>query len=56
MIWHKVGIVPRGKGERIEEEECKDDENASEDAPPQLLVHHGFDGLLARQQVILGSA
>ena len=47
MIRYEIWIVPAGKGEGVEEEEGEDYHDAAEDAPPKLLVHHGFDVLFA---------
>lgn len=47
MVGHEAGVATRGEGEGVEEEEGEDDKDAAEDAPPQFLVHQGFDVLLA---------
>lgn len=52
MLRRKIWARSSGKGEAVEEEECKDDYDASQDAPPQLLVHVCLDVLLALHEVL----
>ena len=52
VVRNKVRIFAAGEAEGVDEEEAKDDEDAPEDAPPELLVHHGFDRLLPLDQVL----
>uniref|UniRef100_A0A0L0NFJ2 Uncharacterized protein n=1 Tax=Tolypocladium ophioglossoides (strain CBS 100239) TaxID=1163406 RepID=A0A0L0NFJ2_TOLOC len=52
MKWNKVGVTDRGEREAVEEEEAKDDQDASQDSPPQFLVHGLLDVLLALSQVL----
>lgn len=51
MVGHKVNVSPGGKGEGVEEEEAEDNHDAAKDAPPELLVHEGFDVLFPVQEI-----
>lgn len=54
MIWDKVRVVSFRKSKRVQEEEAKDDDDAGQDAPPQLLVHHCLDVLFSLEQIFHG--
>lgn len=48
----EVGSRGAGECEAVDEEEAKDDDNASQDAPPEALVHGCLDVLLALHQIL----
>lgn len=51
VLRNKVIKVPAGKDEGVDEEETKDHDDASQNTPPKLLVHHRFDALLSVDQI-----
>ena len=51
VVRHEIGVVSSSKGERIEEEESENGQNATQDAPPKSAVHHGLDGLFAVNKI-----
>lgn len=50
----EIGVAGRRKGETVEKEEAKNDQDADENSPPQLLVHGFFDMLFSLPQVFEG--
>ena len=51
MVRYKVRIASPCKIERVQEEEGKDDDNASQYTPPKLLVHQGLNTLFPFKEV-----
>lgn len=54
VIRDEVRIISSREREGVEEEEAKDHDDATQDAPPQFLVHQGLDALLSIQQIFHG--
>ncbi len=54
VLRNKIGILVAGETKGVDEEETEDHQDAGQDAPPQFLVHHCFDGLFALRQAFDG--
>ena len=52
MERHVVRVACGGERKGVEKEEGEDYEDADEDAPPELLVHHFLDVLTALAEVL----
>jgi len=54
MRRRKLGARRAGESEAVDEEKSEDDNDTSQNAPPKLLVHAGFDVLLALHEILHG--
>lgn len=52
MVRNKAGVAGASEGERVEEEEAEDHDDASQDAPPQLLIHQRLGPLFPVDEIL----
>jgi hypothetical protein len=52
MRRRKFGARRAGECEAVDEEEAENDNDARQNAPPELLVHARFDVLLALHEIL----
>ena len=52
VLGHEAGVTAAGKDKGVDEKEAKDHNDAAQNAPPELLVHHCLCLLLAVDEVL----
>ena len=52
VLWHEAGFTAARKRKRVDEKEPENHDNADQNAPPQLLVHHRLGLLFPVDEVL----